>query len=78
MYTYYLVRVVLENGDWGYLSFGSGGYYLNKDPDQAVFSDTKDEAMDYLDRKAKGRYFNGSYVNYWSCGITTVTCNSRR
>ena len=73
MYTYYIVRLDLKDGDWGYVrSLGGGRFELTDDPNSARIFDTEREAQDfYYDVIGSRATVNG--VGIAKVFITTIT-----
>ena len=63
-YTYYILRVDFDNGEWGYVAKNSSGYYLTKDTRIVMVWDSKTEAETYYVR-------NLDYYN-WGNGARVV------
>ena len=70
MYTYYAIRVVLRDGDWGY---AQAGHTLTKDVNAAAFFDTREEAESWYWKYIRDTTYHGVSVDRMSSTISTCS-----
>ena len=70
MYTYYAIRVVLEDGDWGYAQVG---HNLTKDVNRAAFFDTFEEAKTWYVNNIRDTTYHGVSVDRWNSTISSCS-----
>ncbi len=73
MYTYYIIRLDFDNGEWGYVTWQGGGQYsLTDDPNSARIFDTHKEASDfYYDYIGGKAEYRGARLK--KVFVTTIT-----
>ena len=78
MYTYYIIRLDFEDGNWGYVRWDTGGQWsITRDPDDCLVFDSHDEAANYYyDRFGRDTTVNGSRLK--KVFITTIKCDYPR
>ncbi len=73
MYTYYVIRLDFDNGEWGYVTWQGGGQYgLTDDPNSARIFDTHEEASNFYYDYIGGRVeYHGARLK--KVFVTTIT-----
>ena len=69
MYNYYVIKIVLVNGEWGYAEYGG----LTHDINSSMFFDTYDEARDWYEKNDRYALYGGVRVDHSSCKIVSVS-----
>ena len=69
MYTYYVIKLYLVNGDWGYACYGG----MSKDINSSMFFDTYDEARNWYEKNDRYALYGGIRVDHSNSKIVSVS-----